>query len=131
LDKVRRRVQNERRSAHRGRKHDPLYRIRKLLLSGHERLDEAGHQRMLLGLRVGDPADEVLGAWLANEPESVRDVCLTENPAEAALLVDKAIVASAHDDVPEIVSLGNTLARWRAEILAHHDTVPPTVPPRG
>jgi hypothetical protein len=34
------------------------------LLAGHERLDETGHQRMLLGLRVGDPADEVLGAWL-------------------------------------------------------------------
>ncbi|MBW3643855.1 MAG: transposase, partial [Actinobacteria bacterium] len=65
LDKVRRRVQNET-LGHRGRKRDPLYRIRKLLLSGHERLDEVGHQRMLLGLRVGDPADEVLGAWLAN-----------------------------------------------------------------
>jgi transposase len=54
LDKVRRRVQNET-LGHRGRKRDPLYRIRKLLLSGHERLDEAGRQRMLLGLRVGDP----------------------------------------------------------------------------
>ncbi len=34
LDKVRRRVQNET-LGHRGRKRDPLYRIRKLLLSGH------------------------------------------------------------------------------------------------
>jgi transposase len=63
LDKVRRAVDNETLS-HRGRKRDPLYR--KLLLSGHERLGEAGHRRMLLGLRVGEPADEVLGAWLAN-----------------------------------------------------------------
>jgi transposase len=86
LDKVRRRVQNKT-LGHRGRKRDPLYRIRKLLLSGHERLDEAGHQRMLLGLRVGDPADEVLGAWLAEE--SVRDVYLGEDPAEAAVLLDK------------------------------------------
>jgi transposase len=39
-----------------------LYRIRKLLLSGSERLDERGSDRMLLGLRVGDPHDEVLGA---------------------------------------------------------------------
>ena len=70
LDKVRRRVQNET-LGHRGRKADPLYRIRKLLLSADERLDEAGHHRMLLGLRAGDPADEVLGAWLAKE--SVRD----------------------------------------------------------
>ena len=65
LDKVRRRVQNET-LGHRGRKHDPLYRIRKLLASGAERLDERGSNRMLLGLRVGDPHDEVLGAWLAN-----------------------------------------------------------------
>jgi hypothetical protein len=51
---------------HRGRKRDPLYRIRKLLLTGNERLDDRGRDRMLLGLRVGDPHDEVLGAWLAN-----------------------------------------------------------------
>lgn len=44
---------------------------------------------MLLGLRVGDPHDELLGGWLAKE--SVRDIYLTDNPAEAALLIDKAI----------------------------------------
>ncbi len=66
LDKVRRRVQNQT-LGHRGRKADPLYRIRKLLLAGDERLDDRGRNRMLLGLRVGDPHDEVLGAWLAKE----------------------------------------------------------------
>ena len=71
LDTVRRRVQNDL-LGHRGRKEDPLYRIRKLLLSGAERLDERGSSRMLLGLRLGDPDDAVLGAWLAKE--SVRDV---------------------------------------------------------
>ena len=59
LDKVRRRVQNET-LGHRGRKVDPLYRIRKLLLAGHERLDNRGRDRMLLGRRIGDPRDEVL-----------------------------------------------------------------------
>ncbi len=57
---------------HRGRKADPLYRIRKLMLTGVERLDGEGQQRLLLGLRAGDPYDEVLTAWLAKE--SVRDV---------------------------------------------------------
>ncbi len=47
VDKVRRRVQNET-LGHRGRKADPLYRIRKLLLAGYERLDERGHDRVLL-----------------------------------------------------------------------------------
>jgi transposase len=119
LDKVRRRVQNET-LEHRGRKADPLYRIRKLLLAGHERLDERGHERMLLGLRVGDPKDEVLGAWLAKE--SVRDIYLTDDPADAATLIDKAITGCETDEVPEIQSLGRTLAAWREEILAHHNT---------
>ena len=83
LDKVRRRVQAA--LGHRGRKGDPLYRIRKLLLKGSERLDERGHERMLLGLRRGDPHDEVLGAWLAKE--SVRDIYLTERVGEARTLL--------------------------------------------
>ena len=119
LDKVRRRVQNET-LGHRGRKDDPLYRIRKLLLAGDERLDDRGRNRLLLGLRVGDPHDEVLGAWLAKE--SVREVYLTDDPKAAALLLDKAIAGCAVDDVEEIRSLGTTLESWQAEILAHHES---------
>jgi transposase len=128
VDQVRRRVQNET-LGHRGRKRDPLYRIRKLLLTGAERLDERGHDRILLGLRVGDPHDEVLGAWLAKE--SVRDVYLTDDPDEAAVLLDKAITGCRNDDVPEINSLGRTLAAWRAEILAHHTTGASNGPTEG
>ena len=69
LDQVRRRVQNQT-LGHRGRKRDPLYRIRKLMLTGTERLEGPGLERMLLGLRVGDPDEEVLGAWLAKEHRS-------------------------------------------------------------
>jgi hypothetical protein len=35
-------------------------------LKGAERLDDQGRERMLLGLRVGDPDDELLATWLAN-----------------------------------------------------------------
>src|SRR5690606_14515592 len=119
LDTVRRRVQNQT-LGHRGRKGDPLYRIRKIMLAGSERLDERGHERMLLGLRFGDPHDEVLGAWLAKE--SVRDLYLTDDPADAAALLDKTIAGCAADEVDEIRSLGRTLRSWRTEILAHHDT---------
>ena len=128
LDKVRRRVQNQT-LGHRGRKGDPLYRIRKLLLAGDERLDKRGRNRLLLGLRVGDPHDEVLGAWLAKE--SVRDVYLTEDPKGAATLLDKTIAGCADDDVEEIRSLGNTLASWRSEILAHHATGASNGPTEG
>jgi transposase len=128
LDKVRRRVQNET-LGHRGRKHDPLYRIRKILLTGNERLDDRGRERMLLGLRAGDPNDEVVGAWLAKE--SIRDVYLATNRADAEVLLDKTIIGCGEDDVDEIRSLGDTLSRWREEILAHHDTGASNGPTEG
>jgi transposase len=128
VDLVRRRVQNEQ-LGHRGRKVDPLFKIRKLLLKGAERLDEQGRERMLLGLRAGDPDDELLGAWLAKE--SVRDVYLTTDLAEAAVLLDKAIIACGADDVPEIASLSRTLSRWREEILNHHRTGASNGPTEG
>jgi transposase len=128
VDQVRRRVQNEM-FGHRGRKHDPLYRIRKLLLTGAERLDEHGTGRVLLGLRVGDPHDEVLGAWLAKE--SVRDVYLTERVREARVLLDKTIRGCLADPVPDINSLGRTLTAWHDEILAHHRTGASNGPTEG
>jgi hypothetical protein len=78
-----------------------------------------------LGLRVGDPNDEVLGAWLAKK--SMREVYLADDPHDAAMLLDKAITGSLEDDVPEIQSLGRILASWRDEILAHHATTRPRV----
>ena len=119
LDKVRRRVQHDT-QGHRGRGRDPLYRIRKILLAGSERLNERGVERFELGLRAGDPRDEVLGAWLAKE--SVRSVYLADTVADATLLLDNTIAGCAKDPVPEIRSLGRTLDRWRTEILAHHET---------
>ena len=117
VDQVRRRVQNET-LGHRGRKDDPLYRIRKLLLTGTERLDERGRDRMLLGLRVGDPHDEVLGAWLAKE--SVRDVYLADTWRDAATLLDKAIAGCLADDVAR-----DPLARQDPDVVAHRDPRPP------
>ena len=128
LDRVRRRVQNQT-LGHRGRKRDPLYRIRKLLLTGAERLDGVGVDRMLLATRLGDPDGDVLGAWCAKE--SVRDVYLTDDPADAELLLDKAIEGCRTDWFTEIRSLGRTLTRWRAQILNHHATGASNGPTEG
>jgi transposase len=128
LDKVRRRVQNQT-TGHRGRKRDPLYRIRKLLLKGAERLDGVGVDRMLLETRLGDPDGDVLGAWCAKE--SVRDVYLTNDPVEAELLLDKTIEGCRTDWVDEIRALGRTLTRWRSEILNHHATGASNGPTEG
>ena len=43
------------RPSDRGRKGDPLYRNRKLLILGEERLDDRGRDRLMEALRVGDP----------------------------------------------------------------------------
>lgn len=121
-------MQNEQ-LGHRGRKRDPLFKIRRILLAGSERVTQGGVDRMLLGLRAGDPNNELLGAWLANE--SVRDVFLTDDPTEAALLLDKTIAGCLAEVVPGIRSLGETLKRWRAEILAHHTTGASNGPTEG
>ena len=63
--------------------------------------------------------------------ESVRDVSLTDEVKEAALLLDKAIAGCRADEVPEIRSLGETLARWRKEILNHHRTGASNGPTEG
>ena len=110
IDQVRRRFQNET-LGDPGRKHDPLYRIRKLLLTGDERLDERDRDRMLLGLRAGDPNDEVVGTWLAKE--SVRDVYLAERWHDAHMLLTKTIRRCLADHVPEVHSLGTTFKRAR------------------
>lgn len=127
VDKLRRRVQNEE-LGHRGRKDDPLYRIRKLLLAAPND-STTGNRRMLLGLRVGDPHDENLGAWLAKE--SVRDIYLIDDPVQAALLVDKAIAGCGADAVEEIRSLGRPWPRGAARSLPTTGPAPATARPRA
>lgn len=119
LDAVRRRVQREQ-TGHRGRRDDPLYKTRKLLAKGDERLNGTGRAKLLEALRVGDPHDEVLGAWLAKE--AVRQVYLTDDINMATVMLGRAIKACRDDHVPEIRSLGRTLSKWWTEILNHHRT---------
>ena len=66
IDDVRRRVQNDT-TGHRGRKADPLYRIRKLLLKTCDNLDTQGWTRLADGLRAGDADGQVTAAWQLKE----------------------------------------------------------------
>lgn len=56
---------------------------------------------------------------------------LTDDTDDTTLLLDKAIVACARDEVAEIQSLGRTLSRWRTEILNHHATNASNRPTEG
>ena len=105
---------------HRGWKDDPLYRIRRLLLVGSERLDEPGFDKLRANLDDGDPLDQVTEAWLAKE--YLRDVYLTDDPDEAAIRLDHAITFATASAVTEVRTLATSLRRWRTEILAHHTT---------
>lgn len=86
-------------------------------------------QRILWLLQSRDPHDENLDAWLPKE--SVRDVYLTDDVAEATLLLEKAIAGCLDDEVPEIVTLGRTLERWRTRSSTTTAPAPPTDRRRG
>ena len=65
LDAVRRRVQTEQ-TGHRGRRDDPLYRARRVLLMGEEKLDAEATARLASLLELGDPNAEVAIAYRIN-----------------------------------------------------------------
>ena len=118
LDEVRRRVQNET-LGHRGRKTDPLYRTRRLLVMADERLDEAARERRRGLLAAGDPKGQVADAWTAKE--AVREIYRIGDPDLAAEWV--AELADTLDDhvySPELRRLGRTLKRWGPQIAAWH-----------
>jgi len=118
LDEVRRRVQNET-LGHRGHKHDPLYRSRRLLTRADERLDDRGRTKLLGLLDAGDPRGEVRTAWHAKEV--VRAIYDHHDPALALEFVSR-LGADLQDDScpPEVRQLGRIIVRWRHQIAAWH-----------
>ncbi len=119
VTKCRQRVQQDV-LGHRGWKDDPLYRIRRLLLVGAERLEDRGWERLYDGLDRGDALDQVTEAWMAKE--KVREIYLTDDVEVAAARLDVAIDFTRSSKVPEVKTLSKSLRRWRSEILARHTT---------
>ena len=120
LDETRRRVQNET-CGNRGRKSDPLYRIRKLMTIAHERLDDDNDAKLRGLLAAGDPAGEVRTAWHAKEV--VREIYTIDDPETAAEFVAHLGIDLQDDSCPpEVQRLGRTIVRWRHQIAAWHRT---------
>ena len=121
LDDCRRRVQNET-VGHRGRKHDPLYRARRLLTKAHERLDERGDTELCGLLAADDPRGEVRMTWHAKAV--VRSIYDISDAGGAASFVDQPGVDLQDDSCPpEVRSLGRTIVRWRDQIVARHQVL--------
>jgi transposase len=120
IDRTRRRVQNAT-LGHRGRKHDPLYRARKLLTMADERLDDHGRHKLRGLLAAGDPRGEVAAAH--NAKECLRDLyTLWGQPDVAARWLSALTADLARHTTPELRGMAHTLGRWRTQILAWHVT---------
>jgi transposase len=119
VDQVRRRTQQAT-LGHRGRKPDPLYRIRKLLLAAAEQLTSRGRVRLRAGLAVGDPTGEVAVAWQGKE--LLRAVYAASELAHARTALGRFYRWADGVGVAELSRLARTVRAWEAEILAWHVT---------
>jgi transposase len=120
VDEVRRRVQQQ--TLHRrGHKEDPLYRIRRLLRRAPETLTERAWARLETGLVLGDPAGEVVQAWMAAHElrylyRRGRDL------PDARRRLHDVLARCVFSDVPELLRLARTLDAWTDELLAYFTT---------
>jgi transposase len=117
VDQVRRRTQQAL-LGHRGRKHDPLYRIRKLLLTAAEQLTSRGRARLRAGLTAGDRFGEVTAAWQGKE--LLRAVYAAGDLANARAALDRFYRWCDGVQILELSRLARTVRAWQTEILAWH-----------
>jgi transposase len=118
LDAVRRRVQTEQ-TGHRGRRDDPLYRARRVLLMGEEKLDDEATARLASLLELGDPNAEVAIAYRIKE--RLRDFYRTGNPDEARRILEELQTHCLKRAMPsEVQKLGRTIRTWFDKICNYH-----------
>ncbi len=118
LDDVRRRVQTQQ-LGHRGRRHDPLYRARRALLLGEEKLDQGAAERLRSLLELGDPHAEVAIAYRLKE--RLRDFYRTRDPDEARRILDELQHHCTKRAMPpEVQKLGRTIKRWFDKLCNYH-----------
>ncbi len=118
VDECRRRVQHET-LGHRGRKDDPLFRCRKLLVKAEERVTIDGRAKVQGLLRAGDPKGEVAYAWHAKE--AVRFFYDIPNAAHAEKYLAELAGDLQDEAFPvEVNRLGRTLTRWHRQICNWH-----------
>jgi transposase len=118
LDAVRRRVQTEQ-TGHRGRRSDPLFRARRVLLMGEEKLDDEATARLASLLELGDPGAEVAIAYRIKE--RFRDFYGTFDPEEARQLLEELQGHCLKRAMPpEVQKLGRTIRHWFDKLCNYH-----------
>jgi transposase len=119
MEETRRRVQQEL-LGHRGRKNDPLYRIRNALRAGTDKLTARQIKRIEAGLQAGDPHFEVTVAWRCYQ--RLRSAFASADLVEGRNIALKIVESFPTCPIPEIARLGRTLAAWKAQFLAYFTT---------
>jgi len=98
----------------RGRKTDPTWANRRLLLRGRERLSGAALARMWNGCVDNDPTGQILSAWIAKE--ELRALCATAaaggHPSEIRRRLWAFYRWCADADIPELTTLAETIETW-------------------
>jgi transposase len=118
LDTVRRRVQGEQ-TGHRGRRDDPLYRARRVLLMGEEKLDADATARLASLLQLGDPEAEVAISYRIKE--RLRDFYRAHDAAEARRILEEIETHCLKEAMPpEVQRLGRTIRTWFDKICNFH-----------
>ncbi|MGN6687268.1 MAG: ISL3 family transposase [Actinomycetales bacterium] len=119
VDDVRRRVQQDT-TGHRGRRDDPLYRIRNILRAGHEHLSDRQRARLHAAFTAREEHVEVELAYRC--AQQVRAAYHQSTHAAGRAIAEKIIATLPTCPIPEVARLGATLRRWRSEFLGYFDT---------
>ena len=115
LTEVRQRVAREQ-HGRRGRRADPAWAHRRLLLAAGNRLSHRGLDRLTAVLAADDPTNEIGAAWGVKELLRQLLSCTDAHLARRALFAfyDAVIIA----DMPETTRLAQTIQTWWPEIEA-------------
>ena len=119
VDEVRRRVQQDI-HGHRGRRDDPLYRIRNLLRAGQEHLTDRQKTRLETAFTADDRHVEVEVAWRC--AQQLRSVYHQSCHADGRRVAEKILATFPSCPIPEIARLGRTLNQWRDAFLGYFTT---------
>jgi transposase len=108
----------------RGRKLDPAWANRRLLLRGRERLSQAALARMWNGCVDHDPSGQILSAWIAKE--ELRALCALAatgaQPEQIRTRLYEFYRGCADAQIPELTTLAETIETWWPAILVFLST---------
>jgi len=119
VDRCRRRIQQDT-LGHRGRRDDPLYRIRNVLRCGAERLTERQWARLEKAITADERHEAVFVAWQC--AQQLRAAYRHRDPLQGRKIAEHIIATFHTCPIPEIARLGRTLRQWRQAFLAYFDT---------